>query len=64
MILTVELIKQNEEESFRSMANIKEDEYQKTLSDRENDLRESDLIKMAQEMFDSKLDKVIANKEI
>ena len=64
MILTVELIKQNEEESFRSMANIKEDEYQKTLSDRENGLRESDLIKMAQEMFDSKLDKVIANKEI
>lgn len=62
--LTVELIKQNEEESFRSMANIKEDEYQKTLSDRENGLRESDLIKLAQEMFDSKLDKVIANKEI
>jgi DNA polymerase III subunit gamma/tau len=62
--LNIELIKEAEVESFKSMANIKEDEYQKTLLERENGLRESDLIKLAEKMFDTELDKVIANKEI
>ena len=62
--LNVELIKTNEDKSFKSIANIKEDEYQQTLLERENKLRDSELVKMAQEIFDTKLDKVIPNREI
>jgi len=62
--LDVQLIEPSEKESFKSMADIKEDEYQQVLLNRENDLRESELVKLAQEMFNSKLDKVVPNKEL
>ena len=62
--LHVDLLDSEDETDFKSIANLKEDEYNKELKSREDSLRDDNLVKLAQEMFDSKLDKVIPNKEL
>lgn len=52
-----------QEDAFRSVANIKDEEHEEKLKKKENDLLNNPNLKMAESLFNTKVDKVVVNKE-
>ncbi|MFT6068773.1 MAG: DNA polymerase-3 subunit gamma/tau [Bacteriovoracaceae bacterium] len=52
-----------QEDSFRSVANIKDEEHEEKIKKKEEDLLNNPNLKMAETLFNTKVDKVVVNKQ-
>ena len=52
-----------QEDSFRSVANIKDEEHEEKIKKREENILNNPNLKMAESLFNTKVDKVVVNKQ-